>query len=113
MEPRIDKGVMVTDGLGMPEVRTGVDALLQRVYNRLNMRRGCFCYAPNLGSRIPDTAEWDGGVILQFAQEALLSCGDVRVKDAVLFDDRAEIRVETPMGSGTVTVYRKENEDDI
>ena len=27
--------------------------------------------------------------------------------------DRVEITVETPMGSGTVTVYRKENENDV
>ena len=113
MEPKIVNGRFTANGLGMPEVLEGMEALLQRVYNRLNIKRGSFCYDPKLGSRIPEMKVWDRMRVLQFAAEALLPCPEIRVTDAEMFGDRVEITVETPMGSGTVTVYRKENEDDV
>lgn len=114
MEIRLDNGAVCANGLGLPETAEGLEALLQRVYNRLNTVRGSFPYDRELGSRIPEMtlSENTAEEALRFAQEALLSCPEVTVQMAVLSGDTVTVTLSTPLGAGSVTVYRREKEED-
>jgi len=72
---------------GRPVTIAGGQALLQRVVNRLRVRKGCFGADPGLGSelyRLPLTLNGEARdrLALHYAQQALLPEG-VRVENAV------------------------------
>ena len=52
MEPRIQNGDYIPDGLGGVVRSQGADALLERVLFRLTARRGELPPLPQLGSRL-------------------------------------------------------------
>ena len=113
MESKIENGRMGVNALGMPEVLTGIDALLQRAYNRLNLLRGSFRYDGELGCRLPGVKEVTAEAALRFAQEALLPCPEIAVIGAEIYGSTAVVLLSTPLGEGSVTVYLKEEDDDI
>ena len=90
MEIKVRDGAVCLNGLGLPETLSGLDALLQRAYNRLNAVRGAFRYDRTLGSRLP---------------RAALS-GRHAPERAEVSADAVAVFLETPLGAGCVTVNR-------
>lgn len=117
MEIRLENGAVCANGLGLPETAEGLEATLQRVYNRLNAVRGSFLYDRSLGSRIPEmdlSVEEAAENALRFAQEALLDCPEITVEGTKVLGNTVIVTLSTPLGTGNVTVYGKErNEDDV
>ena len=115
-EIKVDQGQICDNGLGFPKKLDGLEAELQRIYNRLNVVRGSFRYDRTLGSRIPmmqADAPSAERLALRYAQEALLPCPAVTVTAVEMDGDRVLVCVETPKGAGRVTVYLKEDGHDI
>lgn len=113
-EIKVDRGEICDNGMGCPVMLEGLNAVLQRVYNRLNVIRGSFRYDRTLGSRIPEMdvrAEHADRLALRYAQEALLPCPDIRVEAARPGKNSVAVTVVTPLGRGKVTVYLKECEE--
>ena len=89
----------------------GLDAVLQLVYNRLNIARGSFLYAPKMGNRMQCAPDLTEKTALQFAQEALFPYPEIRVMRVKCDADTVQVQVSTPLGEGCVHVKRKgENE---
>lgn len=112
-EIKVECGRICDNGMGCPATLSGQEAVLQQVYNRLNVIRGSFRYDRTLGSRIPEMdirAENAGVLALRYAQEALLPCPGIRAEAAKPDEDRVTVTVVTPLGRGEVTVYLKECE---
>lgn len=115
-EIKVDKGCICDNGLGFPETLEGLDADLQQIYNRLNVVRGSFRYDRTLGSRIPKMNVFVPSaerVALRYAQEALLPCPAFSALEAQIGRNCVFVSVETPKGTGRVTVYLKEDGHDI
>ena len=51
MEVVILNGITQTAATGLPKTAEGLNALMQRAYNRICLKRGAFCYDRVLGSR--------------------------------------------------------------
>ena len=52
MEVVILNGITQTAATGLPKTAEGLNALRQRAYNRIGLKRGAFCYDRVLGSRL-------------------------------------------------------------
>lgn len=116
MEIKLENGKICVNGLGLPETAEGLEALLQRAYNRLNTVRGSFQYDRTFGSRIPEmdfSTAYAAEEVLRFAQEALLECPEIVVENAVIHQNTVSVTLSTPLGAGTVTVYGKEKKSDL
>ena len=110
-EIKLENGMICTNGLGLPQTVCGLDAVLQLVYNRLNILRGAFVYDPKMGCRMQSDPLLTEKTAVQFAQEALFSYPEVRVLRAQCDLDTVTVWVSTPLGEGCVHVKRKgENE---
>lgn len=75
MEVVILNGITQTAATGLPKTAEGLNALMQRAYNRICLKRGAFCYDRVLGSRfyMLDTADEHAEErALRYAQAALL-----------------------------------------
>ena len=55
MEVVILNGITQTAATGLPKTAEGLNALMQRAYNRICLKRGAFCYDRVLGSRRTST----------------------------------------------------------
>lgn len=51
MEVVILNGITQTAATRLPKTAEGLNALMQRAYNRICLKRGAFCYDRVLGSR--------------------------------------------------------------
>lgn len=51
VEVVILNGITQTAATGLPKTAEGLNALMQRAYNRICLKRGAFCYDRVLGSR--------------------------------------------------------------
>lgn len=112
-EIKLENGAVCMNALGLPETVSGLDALLQRAYNRLNTAKGCFRYDRRLGCRMKDADSLTADMALRFAQEALLRCPEIAVIGAEVHMCAVTVLLSTPLGEGSVTVYLKEGQDDI
>ena len=112
-EIKLENGAVCTNGLGMPETVSGLDALLQRAYNRLNIARGSFRYDRTLGCRIRDEESLTPEMAMRFVQEALLDCPEIAVIGVEIHAGAVTVLLSTALGAGNVTVYLKEGQDDI
>ena len=114
MEIKILDGEICINDLGLPETLEGLDALLQRAYNRLHAVQGAFPYDRSLGSRLPEavfSGQHGAEQALGFAREALRSCPEIEAVRAEVTADAVTVYLETPLGGGSVTVKRKEEDD--
>ncbi len=114
MEIKIRDGVVCENSLGLPEALEGLEALLQRAFNRLNAVQGAFPYDRTLGSRLPYAAlsqRHGAEQALGFAREALRDCPEIEAVRAEVAADTVTVYLETPLGGGSVTVNRKEEGD--
>ena len=81
MEVVILNGITQTAATGLPKTTEGLNALMQRAYNRICLKRGAFCYDRVLGSRfymLNAADEHTEERALRYAQAALLQrspCG--------------------------------------
>lgn len=101
---------------GFPERVDGLEETLQNAALALNLSRGSLPYAPDLGSglRQLDPGEENSSQrAWAMAEEALMSFPGLRVKKTI-FDAEAgvwDFTLETPLGTGHVTVPGKEQTD--
>ena len=107
MEIKIENGAVCTNGLGLPETVSGMLALLQRAYNRLQIKRGSFPYDRQMGCRMHGVQTLTEKTALQFAQEALLPYPEIRVLKAAVQEDAVTVLLWTPLGEGSVRILRK------
>lgn len=110
MEIKVRDGAVCLNGLGLPETLSGLDALLQCAYNRLNAVRGAFRYDRTLGSRLPRAAlsgRHAPEEALGLAREALADCPELEAVRAEVSADAVAVFLETPLGAGCVTVNRR------
>ena len=99
MEPRLQNGDYIPDGLGGVARCEGAEALLERVLFRLTARRGGLPFLPRLGSRLyllsREPAAQRLSAARQYAAEALtdepVSVTDVEL--AALGEGRSELTV--------------------
>ena len=80
MEVVILNGITQTAATGLPKTAEGLNALMQRAYNRICLKRGAFCYDRVLGSRLYmlDAADEHAEErALRYAQAALLPLAGV------------------------------------
>lgn len=110
-ETKLDNGKVCGNGLGLPKTLDGLDAVMQRAYNRLNIVRGSFRYDRELGNRMLGEAALTEEIALRFAQEALLPCPEIAVIRAEIREDAVTVLLSTPLGEGSVTVYLKEEDE--
>ena len=107
MEVVILNGITQTAATGLPKTAEGLNALMQRAYNRICLKRGAFCYDHVLGSRFylleaedepPDEAA------LRYAQDALVPVGGFEAvsvrREGALFI----FRLHTMLGTGEIAV---------
>ena len=109
MEIKVRDGAVCLNGLGLPETLSGLDALLQRAYNRLNAVRGAFRYDRTLGSRLPRAAlSGRHGRRRRSALRArrLRTARSLRRCAPRFRRDAVAVFLETPLGAGCVTVNR-------
>ena len=74
MEVVILNGITQTAATGLPKTAEGLNALMQRAYNRICLKRGAFCYDRVLGSRfymLDASDEHAEERALRYAQAAL------------------------------------------
>lgn len=110
-EIKINNGAICMNGLGLPQTVSGLDAVLQLAYNRLNVMRGAFVFDPKMGCRMRNEPSLTAETAMQFAQEALFPYPEIRVLRAVCTADAVTVWLSTPLGEGSVCVKRKgENE---
>ena len=101
MEPRIQNGDYIPDGLGGVVRSQGADALLERVLFRLTARRGGLPPLPQLGSRLyllgREPAAQRLSAARQYVAEAL-SEEAVSITDVKLTPEgQGRVRVETSL----------------
>lgn len=107
MEVVILNGVTQTAATGLPKTAEGLDALLQRAYNRICLKRGAFCYDRALGSRfymLDAVDEHAEERALWYAQAALLPLAGAEVISVRREGERFIFELETSLGAGEITV---------
>ena len=104
--------VVILDGVtqtaaGLPKTAEGLDALLQRAYNRICLKRGAFCYDRALGSRfyMLDAADEHAEErALRYAQAALLPLAGVKAVSVRREGEAFIFELQTTLGTGEITV---------
>ena len=84
MEVVILNGITQTAATGLPKTVEGLNALMQRAYNRICLKRGAFCYDRVLGSRfyMLDAADEHAEErALRYAQAALLPLSLIHISE--------------------------------
>ena len=97
VEVVILNGITQTAATGLPKTVEGLNALMQRAYNRICLKRGAFCYDRALGSRfyMLDAADEHAEErALRYAQAALLPLAGVE----------AVFGLRTMLGTGEIAV---------
>lgn len=108
MEVVILNGITQTAATGLPKTAEGLNALMQRAYNRICLKRGAFCYDRGvLGSRfyMLDAAdEHTEERALRYAQAALLPLAGVEAVSVRREGERFIFGLQTMLGTGEIAV---------
>lgn len=116
MDLKWEPGGVALGSNGLPQQVDGLEEILQNVALRLTMPRGSFLYGANLGSGLSELDPLEENSTQRawaLANETLMECPGVCVVQAG-FDQEAGMwtfTVETPLGTGEVTVPGKEETD--
>ena len=107
MEVVILNGLTQTAATGLPKTAEGLNALMQRAYNRICLKRGAFCYDRVLGSRfyMLDAADEHAEErALRYAQAALLPLAGVEAVSVRREGERFIFGLQTMLGTGEIAV---------
>lgn len=107
MEVVILNGMTQTAATGLPKTADGLNALMQRAYNRICLKRGAFCYDRVLGSRfyMLDAADEHAEErALRYAQAALLPLAGVEAVSVRREGERFIFGLRTMLGTGEIAV---------
>ena len=107
VEVVILNGITQTAATGLPKTAEGLNALMQRAYNRICLKRGAFCYDRVLGSRfyMLDAADEHAEErALRYAQAALLPLADVEAVSVRREGERFIFGLQTMLGTGEIAV---------
>ena len=100
-------GMTQTAATGLPKTADGLNALMQRAYNRICLKRGAFCYDRVLGSRfyMLDAADEHAEErALRYAQAALLPLAGVEAVSVRREGERFIFGLQTMLGTGEIAV---------
>lgn len=103
MEVVILNGITQTAATGLPKTAEGLNALMQRAYNRICLKRGAFCYDRVLGSRfymLDASDEHAEERALRYAQAALLPLAGVEAVSVRREGERFIFGLQTMLGTG-------------
>lgn len=112
MEVVILNGITQTAATGLPKTAEGLNALMQRAYNRICLKRGAFCYDRVLGSRfymLNAADEHAEERALRYAQAALSYAAEIPAGTVCAASGENAVEYETteaavlPAGALTVT----------
>ena len=106
MEVVILNGITQTAATRLPKTAEGLNALMQRAYNRICLKRGAFCYDRMLGSRLYmlDADEHAEERALRYAQAALLPLAGVEAVSVRREGERFIFGLQTMLGTGEIAV---------
>lgn len=107
VEVVILNGITQTAATGLPKTAEGLNALMQRAYNRICLKRGAFCYDRVLGSRfyMLDAADEHAEErALRYAQAALLPLAGVEAVSVRREGERFIFGLQTMLGTGEIAV---------
>lgn len=107
VEVVILNGITQTAATGLPKTVEGLNALMQRAYNRICLKRGAFCYDRALGSRfyMLDAADEHAEErALRYAQAALLPLAGVEAVSVRREGERFIFGLRTMLGTGEIAV---------
>ena len=104
MEVVILNGITQTAATGLPKTAEGLNALMQRAYNRICLKRGAFCYDRVLGSRFYAADEHAEERALRYAQAALLPLAGVEAVSVRREGERFIFGLQTMLGTGEIAV---------
>ncbi len=107
MEVVILNGITQTAATGLPKTAEGLNALMQRAYNRICLKRGAFCYDRVLGSRfymLNAADEHTEERALRYAQAALLPLAGVEAVSVRCEGERFIFGLQTMLGTGEIAV---------
>lgn len=107
VEVVILNGITQTAATGLPKTAEGLNALMQRAYNRICLKRGAFCYDRVLGSRfyMLDAADEHAEErALRYAQAALLPLAGVEAVSVRREGERFIFGLRTMLGTGEIAV---------
>lgn len=105
MEVVILNGITQTAATRLPKTAEGLNALMQRAYNRICLKRGAFCYDRVLGSRFYMLdAEHAEERALRYAQAALLPLAGVEAVSVRREGERFIFGLRTMLGTGKIAV---------
>ena len=102
-----DAGTLLPGEVGLPKTAEGLNALIQRAYNRICLKRGAFCYDRVLGSRfyMLDAADEHAEErALRYAQAALLPLAGVEAVSVRREGERFIFGLQTMLGTGEIAV---------
>ena len=100
-------GITQTAATRLPKTAEGLNALMQRAYNRICLKRGAFCYDRVLGSRfyMLDAADEHAEErALRYAQAALLLLAGVEAVSVRREGERFIFGLRTMLGTGKIAV---------
>ena len=101
MEVVILNGITQTAATGLPKTAEGLNALMQRAYNRICLKRGAFCYDRVLGSRFYMLNAADEHTE---EQAALLPVAGVEAVSVRREGERFIFGLQTMLGTGEIAV---------
>lgn len=107
VEVVILNGITQTAATGLPKTAEELNALMQRAYNRICLKRGAFCYDRVLGSRfyMLDAADEHAEErALRYAQAALLPLAGVEAVSVRREGERFIFGLQTMLGTGEIEV---------
>lgn len=116
MDLKWEPGGVTLGSNGLPLQVDGLEEALQNIALRLRLPRGSFLYDPTLGSGLGklDPAEENSAQrAWALASEALLACPGVHITGVTYNQETGawEFTVETPLGTGQISVPGKEETD--
>ena len=107
VEVVILNGITQTAATGLPKTAEGLNALMQRAYNRNCLKRGAFCYDRVLVrciQHIKPAAEHAEERALRYAQAALLPLAGVEAVSVRREGERFIFGLQTMLGTGEIAV---------
>ena len=104
MEVVILNGITQTAATGLPKTAEGLNALMQRAYNRICLKRGAFCYDRVLGSRFYMLDAADEHAEERALRYALLPLAGVEAVSVRREGERFIFGLQTMLGTGKIAV---------
>ena len=107
VEVVILNGITQTAATGLPKTAEGLNALMQRAYNRICLKRGAFGYVIASGGRLYmlDTSDEHAEErALRYAQAALLPLAGVEAVSVRREGERFIFGLRTMLGTGEIAV---------